>query len=112
MTNSVLLQYSAKLALRSSFNYHFTSRGGRDILVIVDNNQGLSVTNNIENIIQYLIERTESTIPINNLLTIYKDTESTYDGFDFETMSFISLQEISEEDALESIVIWAQSNKN
>lgn len=94
------MTYNAKLARRSSFTFNLTERSGIKFIVIVDNNVGVSVTNNIENIIQYISE--EENIDISEFVIIYKDSEGVWDGFNPITQDFIVISAESEEDAIEN----------
>ena len=61
--------------------------------MIEDNpkSKGMSVTNNIENIVDYIC-KLENINPVEHYI-IYKDSTGIWDGFEFATIDFIPLQE-------------------
>src|ERR1043165_6611525 len=80
-----------KLANRSKYSYVFRTVKGRKFLMIEDMNKGMSVTNNIENISGYIFVKFELN-PIEHYI-IYKDSEKSWDGYEFATGVFVHLNQ-------------------
>jgi len=77
---------------KSDYIHRIENFSGRQIIIIEDLNLGgMSVTNNIENVVRE-IEIMEK-IKASEFMIIYKDSEGVYDGFDYAKEQFIPLQE-------------------
>lgn len=76
--------------MKSNYTYSVTDISGRNVIAIEDlNNGGMSVTNNIENVISE-IENAEK-IDAKCYMVIYKDSNGIFDGFDCKTGDFFPL---------------------
>lgn len=76
--------------MKSSFNYNIRQVKGQPFIMIQDLNEGgMSVTNDIENIIGWIC-RKEIINPVEYHI-IYQDSELVWDGFNYATKQFISL---------------------
>lgn len=76
---------------RSNFNYAFDKVEGVPVLYIVDEDRGgMSVTNDIENVVASIIEG-EKELP-DKCLIIYRDSEGVWDGWDNDRERFVALQ--------------------
>lgn len=92
---------------RSSYHYTITLD---DVLVILDNDLGMSVTNNMENVLNEIQRMERITFPDNQII-IYKDTSGQWDGVEIsekrngniEGITFLMLACNSMEEALEKI---------
>lgn len=72
---------------KSSYAYSVIEVRGRNCIVIVDQNVGMSVTNDIENVIKE-IEKAENIEAADHLI-VYKDSEGQWDGYDPEEDDFV-----------------------
>lgn len=72
---------------RSGFDYEINKE--LKLLMIRDNNLGMSVTNDIENVIEYIKANEESNL--DNYKCIYQDSEGNWDGWDIQKQKFILL---------------------
>lgn len=100
------MRYIKGPAAKSLFHYHLTERDNKKFIVIYDDDIGMSVTNNIENIIDWIAQ--EENIDPHEFLIVYKDSEGIFDGFDYNTLNFVVLSESSEEDA---IILYLQKSE-
>lgn len=83
----------------SDYTYQIENYAGRNIIVVEDLNLGnTSVTNNIENILNEIC-RIEK-IFIHSYMVIYKDSEGVWGGYEHKDERFISLNEVSWQDAV------------
>lgn len=86
----------------ASFTYHVNRSAGRPVLVIEDQDKGgMSVTNDIENVIADIAE--ENGLNIYNMPVVYRDSTGRYDGVnaaDLHGGIFYSLGRESEQDAV------------
>lgn len=65
--------------VKSTFTYHFTSKGDEIVLVIIDKNEGgMSVTNDMENVIELIVAETEND-EIYNMPIVARDSDGIYD---------------------------------
>lgn len=84
---------------RAHYNYAFTQIGGHKAIAIVDqDNGGMSVTNDIENVV-YEISAKERLNP-EQYLIVYEDSEGIWDGWDAKKRGFVSLRSQSLNDSL------------
>jgi prophage maintenance system killer protein len=81
----------ANLAERSDYIATFRYVDGRQFLMIEDLNKGrMSVTNNIENIVDYVcMNKLQNPCEV---YIVYKDSEGMWDGYEFASLHFIPLQ--------------------
>jgi len=92
---------------RSSYQYTITLD---DVLVIMDNDRGMSVTNNMENVLNEIQNMEGKTFAANQMI-IYKDTSGQWDGVEIvgkrngniESVMFLMLACNSMEEAIEKI---------
>lgn len=87
-------------ALRSNYSAKLVD----DILVIVDQGTGtdLSVTNNIENVVEACLEsfgKTKDEIPY----TVYEDSDGEWDGWDNRKEDFVLLMAQGEAEAIHEL---------
>ncbi len=87
---------------KSRASYNFRIIEDKKILSIVDNDQGMSVTNDIENVIQDI--KTISQEKLEGYKVIYQDTDGIWDGWDMIKNGFIPLQAETEDEAIEKIL--------
>lgn len=74
----------------ADFSYKFFNLGENKVLAITDLNMGhMSVTNDIENVIQDIALRED--INPTDYLVVYKDSESRWDGWSWDTNWFLHL---------------------
>lgn len=65
--------------VRSTFTYHFASKGDEIVLVIIDKNEGaMSVTNDIENVVELIVAETGND-DVWQMPKIAKDSDGIYD---------------------------------
>jgi ribosomal protein S11 len=65
--------------VRSTFTYHFKSKGDDTVLVIIDKNEGkMSVTNDMENVIEFIVKETGNN-DIYDMPIIACDSDGIYD---------------------------------
>lgn len=85
---------------KSNYNYHIKGIGGHNVIAIEDLNQGgMSVTNNIENVVDEICHK-ENIFP-RGYIIIYKDSEGFWDGWDYNKQDFIVLHVKDMETAIE-----------
>lgn len=83
-----------KKAALSDYNFCFRKVKEIEFLCIEDRNMGrMSVTNNIENIANFILISIPKGIPNYKIKIIYSDSEGIWDGFNLVDMEFISLQQ-------------------
>ena len=79
------------MATRSDYNHMVTQFAGRDVILIEDlNNGGMSVTNDIENVVADISLKEK--IEPSRYLIVYKDSEGMWDGWDHKGQDFIPIQ--------------------
>ena len=71
--------------LRSRYNYWYEG----DVIVMTDQNGDRSLTNDMENVIEYLIRA--GAINSTDQLIIYKDSLGTWDGVELTNLNPISI---------------------
>lgn len=87
----------------SDFTHSLETYSGREVIVIEDLNLGsMSVTNDIENVVEY-ISKLEHINPANYMI-VYKDSSGIWDGWDYKTQLFISLGEDNWKDAVSKYI--------
>lgn len=91
---------------RADYDYKIVTYRKWQIIVIVDLNQGRrSVTNDIENVLDRIqVAKGWTADELVEHLVVYKDSTDRWEGYSFETQWFISLNEITEQRAIEKIV--------
>lgn len=87
---------------RAHYTYTVFSQDGYDIVAIVDNDTGMSVTNDIENVMSDIAE--EEGIEIISYLVIYRDSAGQWDGWDWDTQWFTFLHAHTQEDAVNNFI--------
>ena len=76
---------------------------GHRFIVIEDLNVGfMSVTNDIENVVEEISQK-ERINPCEHFI-IYKDSEGVWDGFDFATQQFVPIQNTDFKTAVSSLI--------
>lgn len=80
-------------------NYNYDISDG--VISIVDLGGGMSVTNDIENVIGEIVSR--ENIDINHFKVIYEDSEGNWDAFNILTGKFTFLQSRHREEAIEKV---------
>ena len=84
---------------RSDFSFHISD----GVVAIIDHdNGGMSVTNDIENVVEYIC--LYSGIRADEYKWIYRDSEEIWDGWDPVKNTFVHLQMHSESEAREQIL--------
>lgn len=77
---------------KSKSNYTYTIDG--NVIFIEDLDGAMSVTNNVENVLQEISKEMES--PISNFKVIYRDTDGNIDGISTEDGKFKDFYPIGE----------------
>lgn len=76
---------------RADYSYFIKKDHNPPIIVVRDLNLGgMSVTNDIGNVIEDIAQK-ENLNPVEHLI-IYRDSMGMWDGYNFSTMNFIPLQ--------------------
>jgi hypothetical protein len=79
----------------ADYAYIIRPHHGHKYIEITDLNKGnMSVTNDIENVVKAIIKK-ETIDVTTDFFIIYKDSDGFWDGWDYETKAFISLQTTS-----------------
>lgn len=76
--------------VRAIYKYQITDAHGHNVIVIEQAGPGTSLTNDIENVVDEIIEK--ENIDISNYLVVYQDTEGVWDGWDHQRQVFIPLR--------------------
>lgn len=93
---------------KSDYTYSIQTYNQRPFIVIEDLNKGgMSVTNNIEYIIDEIAQK-ERLNPVEHFI-IYRDSEGQWDGFNYATGLFVHLAKFNYKDAAEGM-LKAQTN--
>lgn len=98
------------MTTRATFKHYLGSHQGNRIITIIDEDRGMSVTNDIENVVKE-IESLHG-LDADDYLIIYRDTDGTWDGWDNKNQLFIPLSAANEEEATEGIIAWKGLNSN
>jgi len=78
----------------SDYTYQVTSHGGHAVIAIEDTNGGgMSVTNNIENVVEEI--GIKEKIDPEAFVIVYKDSDDRWDGWDDNRQAFIYLNAVS-----------------
>lgn len=89
---------------RSNYRHQILQCAGRNVIAIENLNiGGMSVTNNIENVVDE-IAAAEKIDPQQHMI-VYKDSDGVWDGWDYSNGSFISLQEDDYKDAVDKYIL-------
>ncbi len=76
---------------KSDYDYDIIEHSGRNCLLINDLNKGgMSVTNNIEEVIEEI--KVKEGIDPARLMIIYCDSDGFWDGWDHESQTFVILR--------------------
>ena len=67
--------------MRAYFEYEIENHKGVNIIAIIDLNTGMSVTNDAENVCEYISK--EAGIDLNNYKILYKDSDGYLDGIKY-----------------------------
>lgn len=84
----------------TAFTYYFKTTNEVQFLCIIDNDNGKSVTNNIENVVKWIA--TEEQIDPASVVIIYQDTDGMWDGWSHQQQNFFSLNATSANRAIEN----------
>lgn len=87
------------MRLDTAYTYHLRTENGTRFLCIVDGNQGMSLTNNIEHVVKQITE--EERIDPAEVVIIYQDSDGMWDGWSHKQQQFFPLQAISESRAIQ-----------
>ncbi len=94
-------------ANKSHFTYKFEFMRNNEqkdsvFLCIIDyDNGGISVTNNIESIVDFIIEENPEAKEFKNIYIIYRDSSKSWDGYERKTEDFVPLCCETQEEAIE-----------
>lgn len=89
---------------RADYMYKTTTCSGRNVLVIEDLDLGnTSVTNDIETVISE-IAAVEKINPANWMI-VYADSDGRWDGYDYRSKQFISLNENDYRDGVDKYIL-------
>lgn len=95
--------------MKSNYTYSIQDTQGRNVIAIEDlNSGGMSVTNNIENIIKEISDK--ENINMYDYMYVYLDSNNTWDGFNIKNNRFISLNEKTSEAAIRKYINLQLSN--
>lgn len=102
----------------ASYDWYFASQPGEDngCICIIDLNEGVSVTNDIENVLQTIqIDMINHMVhkPLKDHKIMYRDSTGTWDGVTWtgERAEFFPIQEKEESLALEKLIRYGESKK-
>lgn len=85
---------------KSQYTFWFDKHAFKNILIIEDLNQGgMSVTNNIENVLDEIIQ--DSGVFIHSYMIVYRDSDGIWDGYDYQQSTFVYLGENDWKSAVE-----------
>lgn len=75
---------------RADYTYALRELNGHKFICIIDQNRGnMSVTNDIENVVDEILGR-EKIIASDHLI-VYRDSDGSWDGWDHSTRAFVHL---------------------
>lgn len=77
--------------MNATFTYNLRIVKGHPFIMIVDTDQGKSVTNDIENVVSTICKK-EKINPVEHTI-IYQDSQGNWDGYIFSTKTFFPLRE-------------------
>lgn len=83
---------------KATYNYTVVDKSFGKVLLIRDTNGPMSITNDIENVIEEICSR-HNINPVDHHI-IYRDSQGTWDAFTFSTKQFVLLQTSDLEKAL------------
>lgn len=86
---------------RATYIYRIAEAKGLKLLLIVDEDQGMSVTNDIENVV-YDISVNENINPAHYYI-FYRDTMGFWDGWDYHTGQFFVFRATSYEEVVDKL---------
>lgn len=92
---------------RAKYSYHLEQDD--KVGCIVDLNGPTSVTNDIENVIEEIIDK--ESINSTDWNWVYQDSENMWDGFDPFTGSFVVMQMRRREDAIKEILEYRKQSQ-
>ena len=88
---------------RSDYKYHIRHKNKQHFILIEDENKGrVSVTNNIENVVEE-IATMEGINPV-EFHIVYRDSDGTWDGYNFSTKQVLVLNQKSWYGACEAMI--------
>lgn len=87
---------------RSTYSYNICTTQGINFILIVDKNVGMSVTNDIENVIEEIALKEKIDLDIYNVL--YQDSTGKWDGFDYKNGRFFFLGASTADEAVEQFL--------
>ena len=102
--------------MKSFYTYEIKNVYDTDFISIIDLDEGRSVTNHIDEIVQNISEiegielavsegiSVSTRIDLSNHLVIYRDTEGRWDGYDYKTKQFYSLNAMDEDLAIRKAI--------
>lgn len=94
---------------KSDYSYKKIIRDGYTVVIIIDLNLGgLSVTNDIENVVEYICKKDK--LKKEDCAFIYRDSLGTWDGWNPKTGWFIALSTRKEKEAINKIVKWKHTH--
>lgn len=88
--------------VRATYDYEIYNDYGKPYIIIVDLDRGMSVTNDIENVVAEIAAK-ESLDP-NKCGIVYRDSTRRWDGWDSKTEKFLSLNAISSIHAIQKLI--------
>jgi hypothetical protein len=88
---------------KSDYKYSIQNFKTKPFIVIEDLNKGrMSVTNDIENVIEEIAGK-EKLNPVEHYI-LYKDSEGQWDGFNFSTGLFVIMEKRDFEEAVSELI--------
>ncbi|MGB3452915.1 MAG: hypothetical protein WBA59_03695 [Moheibacter sp.] len=88
------------MKVRAQYNYAIVEKYNQKHVLIEDKNMGeMSVTNDIENVVDEICQTNK--INPENAVSLYRDSEGVWDGYDRKTDRFIYLGANNSQSAIE-----------
>lgn len=88
---------------KADFHYEILNFSGRDVILIEDLNRGnMSVTNDIENVVDEIAEG-ENLDP-KDYMIVYADSAGSWDGWDATTKEFVPLVQNNWQNAINTYI--------
>lgn len=93
---------------KASYSYVIDRISGRKVILINDRNGRMTVTNDIENIVDEIVIK--ENLDIKEYLVVYKDSTGVWDGYDPFTDSFVVVRGNSAIEAVNLYIDQLESN--
>lgn len=88
--------------MECNYNYKIENFSGRDVLVLEDNDTGIaSLEDNLEKIVPQIIKNNDLS---DNMMIVYRDGQCVWNGYEFKTDTFVSLNRQSWKSAVDKYI--------